>query len=243
MADIAAHADMKMMISVFRVRDDLDDCVLVEVVPDEGGDVHFRPGLQRGVVARAEMNNEVREVPSLVEAATVCRGDLSAEVVAVECAEWIDPVPVDPGAVFSEGILGPTGADRLVFVLADEIVGLVSYNTYGSVRGPAGMTDDCRATLFYPSRFRSCRRHLTSLLARPPRRLCTLEWPVISTVSQHVFRDLTGSGRVHLGVYFHVATSGCQDDPGLRTLFTRRSRPQVSEARTGQVAEEPGRSR
>jgi len=122
-ADIAAHTNMKMMISVFRVRDDLDDRVLVEVLSDEGGDVPFGPGLQRGIVARAEMNDEVREVPSLVEVATVRRRDLSAEVVAVECAERVDPMSVNPSAIFSEGILRPTGADRLMFVLADEIVG------------------------------------------------------------------------------------------------------------------------
>lgn len=131
-ANIAADADVKMTVPVFRVHDHLDDRVLVKMLPDEGGDVPFGPGLQRGVVARAKMNDEVREVPSLVEAATVRRRDFAAVVVAVDFAERIDPMPVNPGAVFSVGVLGPTGAGRLMIFQADEIVWFVTYNTHGS---------------------------------------------------------------------------------------------------------------
>ena len=59
MANIAANTDMKMMISVFRMRDDLDDRVLVEVLPNEAGDVPSGPGLRCGVVARAKMDDEI----------------------------------------------------------------------------------------------------------------------------------------------------------------------------------------
>jgi hypothetical protein len=41
-------------------------------------------------------------------------------------------MPVNPCAVFSEGVLGPTGASRLMIFQADEIIGVVTYNTHGS---------------------------------------------------------------------------------------------------------------
>lgn len=123
MADITAHADMKMTIPVFRVHDHLDDGVLVEVAPDQVGDVALRPRLQFGGFFGAEVDDEVAEEATTVEAAVVGRGDLPAVVVAMQGAERVDAVPVDTGAVLAVGVLGPTGADRLVFVLADEIVG------------------------------------------------------------------------------------------------------------------------
>jgi hypothetical protein len=50
----------------------------------------------------------------------------------VDWAERVDPMPVNPCAVFSVCVLGPTGATRLLIFQANEIVGVVNYNTHGS---------------------------------------------------------------------------------------------------------------
>jgi hypothetical protein len=131
-ANVTAHADMKVIVSILRVEKDLDDGILVEVAPDQVGDVALGPRLQPGVFVGAEVQDEVGEVPPPVEAAVERGRDLSAVVVAMKWTERINTMPVESGAVLADDVLGPTGTGRLMIFQADEIVGVVNYNTHGS---------------------------------------------------------------------------------------------------------------
>ena len=132
MAYVTAHSEMKMTVPVFGVHDGLDDGVLVEVPANQVGDVAFGPRLQIGIFEGAEMYDEVREKSSLVEAAAVGRGDLTAVVAAMNRAEGVDPVSVEPSAVLADDVLRAAGARWQQRFARDKIVGRVTYNTHGS---------------------------------------------------------------------------------------------------------------
>jgi hypothetical protein len=94
-------------------------------------------------------------------------------MLAVQWAEWVDALAVDPGAVLAVGVLGPATAGGRRVNRPDKIVGQVRYNTHGSfvARREFQMT----AGPLYSSRLAS---ELFALLSRdtPPIRthgICT----------------------------------------------------------------------
>ncbi len=51
MTNIASNSDVKVLVPVLWMQDELDDSILVEITPDQVPDVTFRPRLQVGVLA------------------------------------------------------------------------------------------------------------------------------------------------------------------------------------------------
>jgi hypothetical protein len=69
---------------------------------------------------------------SLIETASESRGDFTPVVLAVQRAEGVNALPVNPGAVPFQGVLGSAGACRQRIGWPDINVGLTHYNTHGS---------------------------------------------------------------------------------------------------------------
>ncbi len=124
------------------------------------------------------MQDEVAKVASAIETAAVGGCNLAAIVIAVQGAERIDPPMRNASPVLSHDIPWPASAVWKIN-MANEIVGLVTYNTHGSfvARQEDSMLPSHSILSISPS-FLSATATFTSSSVILPR-LDTLKSPVI----------------------------------------------------------------